>query len=403
MPRFKFKAKKMGGEEIKETREAEDEFALARELRQEGYILIDFEKEGKKKKLNLPNFSFGRVSLSEKMIFTRNLSVMISAGLTLSRALEVLIKQAKDKRFKKAITSVVESLTHGKSFSDSIAEQKRIFSDLYVAMIKAGEKSGKLHESLKLLAFQMEKDAVLKRKIKGAMVYPSIIVTAMVGIGILMLIYVVPTLISTFQELGVELPMSTKVIIWLSDSLITNSILILLVSLSFIVAVSFLFRNKKVKDIFSKVLLKLPVIAPLIQKINSARATRTLSSLLSSGVDILDALDTTMNVLQNPSYRKVLQNAKKEIQGGENISVAFQKAGGIFPSLVGEMIAVGEETGKLSDMLLRVAVFYEEEVSEATKNMATIIEPVLMIVIGAAVGFFAVSMIKPMYSMMGGL
>jgi len=403
MPRFKFTAKKLEGGEIKETREAEDEFVLAKELRQDGYILIDFEEEGKKKKFKLPNFSLGKVSLAEKMIFTRNLSVMIGAGLPLSRALGVLVKQAKDKRFKKTLSSVVENLTHGKSLSDSMLGYPKIFSNLYVAMIKAGEKSGKLHESLRLLAFQMEKDAVLRRKVKGAMVYPSIIVIAMIGIGILMLIYVVPTLVSTFQELGVELPMSTKAIIWLSDSLITNSILILGVVLFFIVTFSFLSRKKKVKDLFSKVLLKIPVIAPLVQKINSARASRTLSSLLGSGVDILDALNTTTDVLQNVSYKKVLQDAKKEIQGGENISVAFQKSEGIFPSLVGEMIAVGEETGKLPDMLLRVAVFYEEEVSEATKNVATIIEPVLMIVVGSAVGFFAISMIKPMYSMMGGI
>ncbi|MCF7835704.1 MAG: type II secretion system F family protein [Candidatus Marinimicrobia bacterium] len=403
MPSFKFTAKKLDGEEINETREVEDAFALSRDLKKEGYILIDFEEEGKKKKFSMPTFSFENVSLEERMIFTRNLAVMTGAGLSLSRALAVLSKQVKDVRFKKTLPAIIESLAQGKSLSDSMAEHKKIFSNLYVAMIKAGEKSGKLHESLSLLAFQMETDAVLRKKVKGAMIYPSIIFTAMIGIGILMLIYVVPTLTSTFEELGVELPASTQFIVWLSNSLITNSLLILLVGLSFVVIFYFLFKNKKFKDIFNKILLKTPVLSALIQKINSARTARTLSSLLGSGVDIVDALDTTTDVLQNPSYKKVLQDAKKEIQGGENISAAFQKAEGVFPILVGEMIAVGEETGKISEMLLKLAIFYEGEVSEATKNMATIIEPVLMLVIGGAVGFFAVSMIKPMYSMMGGL
>ncbi|MFH1978838.1 MAG: type II secretion system F family protein [Patescibacteria group bacterium] len=400
--KFKFKAKSLEGKTLEGTREASDKYSLSKSLKTEGYILIDFEKEGAKPGFDPISF-FGRVSLSEKMIFTRNLAVMISAGLPISRALKILINQTKSKKFKKTLTSVSEDLTRGKNLSDSLSVHKKIFSKLYVSMIRAGEESGKIDESLKIMADQMEKDFALKRKVKGAMVYPSIIILAMIGIAILMLIYVVPTLVSTFEGLGVELPMSTQVIIWISDSLIANSLLVLGTLSILIVLFIVLLRSLMVKRIVDSIFLRTPLISPLIQKINSARTTRTLSSLIGSGVSILEALDMTAEVVQNTHYKKILVVAKKDIQGGGNIATAFKKSGKTFPPLVGEMVAVGEETGKLSEMLLRLAVFYEEEVANATKDMATVIEPILMIIIGAVVGFFAISMIKPMYSMLGGI
>lgn len=403
MPRFKFKAKKISGEEIQETREAEDAFGLARVLRKEGYILIDSEEEGKKKKLSLPSFFFGGVSLSEKIFFTRNLSVMMGAGLSLARALEVLSRQTRNKKFKKVILAVAESVSKGKNLSESLSEYKKIFSNLYIAMVKSGEKSGKMHESLRIVAGQMEKDFLLIKKVKGAMIYPAIVVVAMLIIGILMLIYVVPTLVATFEELGVELPMSTKIIIWLSKSLVANSFIILGGIVVLGVGIFYGFRLPAVKKINDDILLKLPLFSSILKKINSARTARTLSSLVGSGVDILTSLEITGEVLQNFRYKNVLIEAKASIQKGEPISASFKRAENIFPPIVGEMIAVGEETGKLSDMLLDLANFYEEEVASATKDIASVIEPVLMIIIGVAVGFFAISMIKPMYSMMGGL
>lgn len=236
-----------------------------------------------------------------------------------------------------------------------------------------------------------------------SVVQPILRVTSFVRLSILMLIYVVPTLVSTFEGLGVELPMSTQVIIWISDSLIANSLLVLGTLSILIVLFIVLLRSLMVKRIVDSIFLRTPLISPLIQKINSARTTRTLSSLIGSGVSILEALDMTAEVVQNTHYKKILVVAKKDIQGGGNIATAFKKSGKTFPPLVGEMVAVGEETGKLSEMLLRLAVFYEEEVANATKDMATVIEPILMIIIGAVVGFFAISMIKPMYSMLGGI
>lgn len=401
---YKFHAANLKGQTISGTREAEDQYALAKILKEEGYTIVDFRAEGEKKSFNFSFLNiFNKVPLAEKMIFTRNLAVMISAGLPITRAFAILIKQSKNKKFKKTLSEISSDITKGQSLSDSLGNHKDVFPNIYSAMVGAGEKSGKLEESLIILAEQMEKDYTLRKKIKGAMIYPIIVIIAMLIIGVLMLVYVVPTLVDTFKDLDVELPASTKVIIWLSNSLIRNSIFVLLGAIILIILMTMILRTSRVKRYINMICLRLPVISSLTQKVNSARTARTLSSLISSGVSITEALDTSIEIVQNFYFRRVLTSAKEEIQKGAPISASFKKDEKIFPPLVGEMIAVGEETGELPSMLLKLAVFYEEQVEETTKNIASIIEPVLMLFVGAAVGFFAVSMMKPMYSMMGGL
>jgi len=406
MVKFKFTAKKIDGKELGGTREAADRFDLARQLKSEGYVLVDFSEKGEKKKKGIDlewlNNLLGKVRLQEKMMFTRNLGVMVGAGLPLARALEVLTKQTKNPKFKKVISELSQSITKGKSLSEAVSEHPDVFPPLFVAMLKSGETTGKMEESLKLLAMQMDKDYTLRRKVKGAMVYPAIVILAMVGIGILMLTTVVPSLISIFDELNVELPMSTRIVIWFSNSLAANSLILALIVFSVIGFFGWAWRKPFFQRGLSTALLHMPLIKGLVKKINAARTARTMSSLVDSGVEILEALDVTKDVLQNVHYKHVVENAKAQIKKGSAVSVAFKAAEDIYPPLLSEMIEVGEETGKLSQMLLRVADFYEEEVAEATKDMATIIEPALMIVIGVAVGFFAVAMMKPMYSIVGG-
>ena len=337
------------------------------------------------------------------MIFSRNLAVMLSAGLPISRALSALSRQTKNKKFKSVIANLEVDIQKGEPLSMAMDRHPEVFSNLFVAMVRAGEKSGKLPESLNLISQQLERDLTLSRRVKGAMMYPAIIVIAMFGIGAAMMIFVVPTLLSVFQELNVELPFTTKIVIFISNALVNHLLLAGLAILSFIVLVFLMFKSKKGKRLIDTFVLYVPFFSSLVKKINSSRATRTLSSLLSSGVDVVEAFDVAESVLQNHHYKEVLEKAKGEIQKGSPIAQVFLGAENLFPSLVGEMVAVGEETGQLPNMLLRLADFYEEEVGETTKNLTTVIEPVLMIFIGAAVGFFAVSMIQPMYSMMSGL
>lgn len=343
---------------------------------------------------------FNRVKLSEKIMFAKNISGMLHAGLPLSRALEVLGKQVTNAYFKSILTKLLATIDGGGTFSEGLAMFPAIFSPLFVAMVKSGEESGTLPTSLTEIAQNLEKSYALNRKIKSALMYPSIILCAIILIGILMFIYVVPTLTKTFKELNVELPLSTRIVVGISD-VISNHILLLVLGLVVVVGgLVWALRTPRIRHALDRVIVRVPVLGPLIQEVNAARTTRTLASLLMSGVSIGRAITITKDVLQNNQYKKVLGEVEGAIERGEPMSSVFVQYTHLYPVMVGEMIRVGEETGKLSDMLVDIATFYEGEVDAKTKDLSTIIEPVLMIVIGAAVGFFAVSMLSPMYSIM---
>ena len=399
---FKYKAIGPGGEKISSSAEAKDKFDLARQLKAGGKLLIFAEEEGRNTAIDMAyiNAFLSRVTMQDKIIFARNLSAMVHAGLSLSRGINILERQTKNEKFKKILRTVGDDIKEGSSLGDSMKKHPSAFSSLFVAMVRAGEESGSLAQSLKLIGGQMEKSYNLQRKIKGALVYPAIVMIAMVIVGALMMIFVVPTLTSAFKELSAELPLSTQFIIFVSDVLIAHTVAIFSLLAAVIILLVAFFRTHRGKRILDFTFLRIPVIGELVKKTNSARTTRTLSSLLSSGVDIIEALSITGDVLQNSYYKEVVAEAREGIQKGRPLSSSFLKVEGLYPLMVGEMVEVGEETGQLSEMLLEIADFYEGEVEEATKSMATIIEPFLMIVVGAVVGFFAIAMISPTYSLL---
>ncbi len=402
MPIFSYKAKKVSGEEVAGEREAASKFDLARAFRREGVTLVSATEHGAKKKMAAGSLfaSFlGHVRLQDKMMFARNLSVMIQAGLSLTKALEILEKQSESAVFKKVIADLLDRVRKGETFADSLRPHERVFSSLFIAMVSSGETSGKLDEALNVLALQMKNDYDLRRKVRGAMMYPAVIMVAMVIIGALMLVYVVPTLVSTFEELEIDLPATTQFIISLSQILSGAGGLLALTLLPvFIFAFAVLLRQPAVKRVLDTTIVHLPIIGELDKKMNSARTARTMGSLIHAGVPILRALEITRDVLQNHLFKDVLAEAVISVQRGNPISTPFIEHAHLYPVLVGEMVAVGEETGKTADMLDRLADFYEGEVAAATKDLSSIIEPVLMVVIGAVVGFFAVSMISPLYT-----
>lgn len=346
------------------------------------------------------SFGGGKVKLSEKILFTKNLSGMLKAGLSLSRALQVLSRQTKNKFLKKIIETLSETIDKGGTFSDGLAKYPKVFSALFVSMVRAGEESGGMPNALTEIGINLEKSYALNKKVKSAMMYPSIILCAIFLIGILMFVYVVPTLTKTFKELGADLPASTKIVIGLSD-LISNHLLLLVIGIAVLVGLMMLaLRMPKSKRAIDWAIVRLPVIGTIVKEMNTARTTRTMASLLGSGVTISRAIAITKEVLQNVHYKEVMAKVEEVVQKGVPISTVFKAETRLYPIMVGEMIEVGEETGKLGSMLLDVALFYEGEVDAKTKDLSTIIEPVLMIFIGAAVGFFAVSMLSPMYSIM---
>ncbi len=399
--KFKYKIQNKNNEIVEGIAESADKFSLARDFREKGETPI-FINEFKSKMgdFSISKTFFNRVSLSEKIMFTNNLSGMLSAGLSLTRALSILEKQSTNAAFVNVMHDLGEEISKGNTLSDGMKKYPKIFSGIFVPMIHAGEESGGLPKTLKEVGVSLKKSYDLNKKIKGAMTYPTIIIFAMVVIGIFMMIYVVPTLTKTFQDLGTELPGSTKAIIWISDTL-SQHILLFLISIAGIVIGSiFLSKVKLVQRYFDRFILYLPVIGKIVKEVNTARTARTLSSLLLSGVNISNSLSITEEVLQNIHYKELIHKSISSIEKGTVLSASFKENTFLYPVMMGEMIEVGEETGNLSKMLLDISEFYETEVDNKTKDLSTIIEPVLMLFIGAAVGVFAISMIKPMYSVM---
>ena len=398
---FQYKALDKNGDIVKGTKKAKDEFELQKELKSDGLNLLSANLVSRfsLKAMLVKLTNLGKVSEHEKIIINRNLSAMLDAGLSLSRSIGVLEKQTNNPKLKKILEFINSEVKKGKSLSDAMGHFPEVFSSLMISMIQSGEESGNLVQALDVVAEQMEKSYTLKKKVKGAMVYPMVIISAMIVIGIFMLIYIVPTLSSTFEQLDVELPASTQFIINMADFVENNlllAILIFAISAVIILAGVKTKKGKRGKDWF---LLHTPLISPLVKEINAARTTRTLASLLSAGVPFVRALQIVKEVVQNSYYHEIIEQAEKNIQLGLPISKVFREAEKFYPIFVSEMMIVGEETGELGPMLLKVANFYEDEVDQKTKNMSTIIEPFLMVIVGIIVGFFALSMITPMYSL----
>ncbi|MBU4480385.1 type II secretion system F family protein [Patescibacteria group bacterium] len=404
MSTFEFKAIRQTGEVYTGVMEAENDKELTKKVRDQGGVIVNSKNQEKGGLSFFRKFSvIGNVSTEDKIIFAKNLGAMIKAGLSVSKALATLEKQFKNPKFKNVIRDVSFDIKGGKTIYESLAVFPNIFSPLFIYMVKAGEESGKISDSLAIVGKQMENSNSLNKKVLGALIYPIIIIIAMIIVGILMLIFIVPTLQSTFADLKTELPFSTQLIISLSDFLKNYTILFVVGSFALIFSFIWGLKTKIGKAIFDTFVLKIPLISTIVKEVNSARTARTLASLLSSGVGVIESFSITEDVLQNIHYKKVLRNVRDNIQKGLPVADIFVQNENLYPPIVGAMIEVGEETGKLPEMLLNTAEFYEEEVAQKTKNMSTVIEPVLMLIVGAAVGFFAVSMITPMYSLMGGI
>lgn len=403
MPTFTYTGTTTDGKPVTETVTAEDRFAVYELARQAGHQV---ERVQAKKAFSLQNifnvekieYAISRVKNDELVMVTRNLGAMLVAGLPLSRALQVIQRQTKNPRLKGVMTDIVERLNRGSQLYEALAEYPKIFDDLYIAMIQAGEESGGLAEALDTLSVQMERSSSLKKKIKGAMIYPTIIIIILVIIGILMMVYVMPSITDTFSSLDVELPVATQIMMAVSEFMTNNLLLTIGGLIGFVVGAIAALRTVPGRWFSSWLVPRLPIIGNMAKETNAARTARTLSSLLSSGVDVIRALEITKQVVQNYYYKAIIAEAATRVENGTPLSEVFVEREDLYPVLVGEMILVGEETGNIAQMLKDLAIFYENEVEQKTKDLSTIIEPLLMVVIGGVVGFFALAMIAPIYS-----
>lgn len=401
MPLYKYSARDEQGKKIDGMMPAQNKAELAHALKNQGMLLVFAMAQREDNGKSWQGLAvWKRVSLTEKMMFIKHMAVMVKAGLPIPRILEVLAIQSKSRYFKEVLNSIKENIKTGKSLADSMAEYPKIFPPLYSSSIRIGEIGGNLEEVLELLSIQLQKEHDIKSKIKGAMIYPSVIVFAMVVIAILLMIFVVPNLMKVFADMNIDLPLSTRIIIGTSQFMTGH--LFLTFGIVILIPILFmLFKSSTVgKNTLHFIYLKIPIVNGIIKKVNTARFARTLSSLLKSGVSIVNALEIISDSLDNVFFKNALKSAGEHVQKGAPLHEAIEKFPNLFPPMVTQMVKVGEETGSSEQILSQLAEFYEKEVDEITKNLSSIIEPCLIMVIGGAVGFFAISVIQPMYTVM---
>jgi type IV pilus assembly protein PilC len=340
-----------------------------------------------------------RVSTIDILMFTRNFRVMINAGLSITRILEILANQAQSRKFRQVINDINEKLRRGVSLAEAFSGYPQIFDELYISMLRTGESGSNLEGVLAALEEQLRRDYELRSKIKSAMIYPAVILSALFGVGSLIIFFVMPRLAKAFAGLGTKLPFTLKIFLGLNELLIRHWPVLILAAAIFVFFLRFLLRFRGFKTIKGRLILILPVFGNISRQLNAARFLRTFSSLIVGGVPIYHALEITANTLNNPLFSRSLKETALEVQRGKPLAQSFRRA--LWPPIVAEMVAIGEETGKLADMLRRLALFYEEEVANTVKNLSSLIEPILMIVIGIAIGIFAISVIQPIYSIVG--
>lgn len=402
MPKYTYKAQLVAtGAEIQGTGEAADKFELAKNIKAEGKLLLTAtEFTSTSFNMDKINAFLSRITLREKILFTRNLATMIKAGLPLSRALQIFLKQTQNPKFREVLRSIIEDINKGTPLSDAMDKFSKIFPAVMVSMVRAGEESGGLVDALNTVGGQMEKTYTLKKKVKGAMIYPAVVLCVMLVVGVLMMIYVVPGLAASFKEAGAELPKLTQAVIAISEFLQNDLLMAIIGLLAFAGLVWWFQQTPFGSRAIDWASLRVPVFGKLVKEFNAAIITRTLSSLIFAGVDIVHTIEITKDVVGNQFYKETLDQAKANVQKGVPLSQVFIQSEQIYPIMVGDMMEVGEETGQLSDMLLKIAIFYEDEVDNATADMSKLIEPMLMVVIAVFVGIFAMAMITPMYSLM---
>src|SRR3989338_1306587 len=339
------------------------------------------------------------ISLTEKIFFMQNLQVMVRTGLSLAMALRTLADQSTHKRFKYVLHNVYEQVEKGTPFARALSLHPTVFPDLTVSMIESGELSGKLDEVLQHVTEQMKKDHELISKVRGAMLYPSIVIIAMIGIGTAMMVFVIPRLIDVFAEFKATLPLPTRILIATSNFTTKNGPFVLIGIVLLIFAFRAFSKTPFGTHMVHALLLRMPIFGAIIRKINLARISRTFSSLLTTDIPIVQASVITSRTIKNIYYREALLDLSERLKKGSQVHIVFSAYPPLFPPVVSQLTRVGEESGALDHVLSQLALFYEEEVDQITKNLPSIIEPLLILILGAGVGAMAVAIIMPMYSL----
>ncbi|MBW6441171.1 type II secretion system F family protein [Patescibacteria group bacterium] len=350
---------------------------------------------------NLAHLFTPGISQQDKIMLTKHLSTMVKSGLSLKEGIETILNDAKNKSLKKILTEAKFNLEKGQPLSKTFRKYPKIFSNVFVTLIESGESSGNLEKSLDYLGIQIKKDYKLRQKVKGAMIYPLVLITASIAVIMIMMVFVVPKLSESFLRSDLQLPWTTQLIISLSNFITHNVYLIIGFGLFSIIGLVYFRNNKNFQHTLSKIILRTPVLSELYIKIILARFIRTLGTLLASGISILKSLDISAGTLGYNVYQKSISQISKEVSQGISLSNALKSRKDIFPYMLINMVSVGEKTGNLELTLEELAIFYEEEVDNSIKNMVSLMEPALLLFMGLVVATIAFSVIMPIYQLVG--
>ena len=396
MPVYDYLVADLKGKHLEGQIEAVDRGEAIVQLKEKEWVVISLDLHRPKKKSFL---NWQRVSFKERLILAKQLSSMLRAGLNLYEALDILMKQSQNAVLNDILKDITKMMREGQSFGQSLAKYPKVFSPIFVHMVEAGEKSGALEDALKYLAKQLDQDYALRRKIKGAMIYPVVILILVLVVSVGLITFIVPKISKIFRSFQLELPLPTRILIWLSEVFSSYGIFIFLGTVVFIVGFIMMLRLPSVRPYYHRFLLRMPLFGRLIVKVNLARFSRLLSSLLKSGIPISKALSIVGNTLGNVIYQREVALAQEKVMRGSGLSETMLLNEKLFPPLMPKMIYVGEKSGRLEETTRNLALLYETEVKESIKSLSTLIEPLLLVIVAASVGGIALSMITPIYQL----
>lgn len=397
MATFTYSAASKDGKNETGSIEAANLIAAGHLLKEQGLIPLDLVE---KKSFDVFAFmqNWGTVPLKEKIAFIQNLDLLLKSGVSAPRAMRIIAKQTGNKKFKNVIDAMAGDVEAGKSLHETMSGYPKVFSHIFTSMVEVGELSGNLEKSLEYLRSQLQREAELKSKTKGAMIYPAVIISAMIIIGIVLSIFVLPKLTATFKEFGGKLPITTKAVMLFADFMAAHSLIVLGGLGGLVVALILFLRSEPGKQAVSFVALNMPLVKPVAKKINMARFARILGSLMKSGIAVVQGLEVTSDAMDNVFYKRVLAETAESVKLGKPLTEALSQHEKLFPFIVTQMLAIGEETGNLETILDQLAEHFEAEVDDTMKNMSSIIEPLLLLTIGGVVGFLALALISPIYN-----
>lgn len=400
MPNFTYVATTRQGKQVKGSQDAENRDQVAQALHDQGLVIITIQEKldiGLKQFLNI---QIGGMPLSEKVIFTKQLSVMLTAGMPLLQALETLAIQTKNDAVRTQLERVYKAVESGASLSSAFEHERSLFSEVQLNLIKAGEKSGNLNQMLQQISIDMEKSKQLRGKVVGAMIYPIIIFITMIVVFVMMLVFMIPSVKSLYTDFGVnELPPITQFLVDLSNTIASpvGIVTIILTVIFLVVGTRYYYTTVSGRHMLDKLLLRLPVFGQLQSKVQLMQFGRLLAMLMRSGIPIVDSLHIVANAMGNILFKDAVNLAATEVLRGNTIAVPLAKAN-VFPLIMLKMIATGEQTGKLDVVCAEMAAFYEAEVDEMTSNLTRLLEPIILLGVGGVVGFLAVAIYLPLYS-----